>query len=169
MFCNEYTWSKDSLHEAILQQENLKITRKLMTVMKGVCLVCLLAISALMFFGLKQTGVGFLFIAFALLLIFSRVADRHILGARLRKSPYWNHRIRIEIAEEGVRTTSDLGTGIMHWEAFTYAVGAKKGFILYLGPYEFVWLPLSTFLDSPDRGAVAALLRAKIKKYEERA
>jgi hypothetical protein len=168
MFSCEFMFSEEFLHQAVVEHGKIRFARKVMTVVKGLCLVCLLAISALLFFGMRNVGGGSLFIGFSLLLVFSRSIDRHLLRWRFRKSPYWNRRIRVELVEDGVRTSSELGDSTVLWPAFTRVVGLRHGFLLYQGPQVFNWLPLSAFQSAPSRDSIAALLRAKAIRYEEK-
>lgn len=158
--------SEEYIYASIVQREKLRAFRKLLTVVKAVCLILMIAMDVL-FIAKGYLGVGCITIGLTLLLVFSRSCDRFILLRRRKKSPFWNQDVRIELDEDGFRQSSELSNSSLRWGAFTKGIGVKDGFLIFQGPHGHVWLPLTAFRDEPRREAVAELLKASLTKYDE--
>ena len=168
MIQSEVVLSDAHLLEGLRRHQDLKFTRKAVFAFKGVCLAALLGIAGVMFFGVKSIWGGLLMLGFGVLLIFSRAVDRWILRYRFRKSPYRDRRVKIEFADEGLRTTSELADSVIRWEAYSRAVRVQTGFLLYQGPNAFTWLPATSFERSANLDAVAECFRRNVKEYADR-
>jgi hypothetical protein len=82
----------------------------------------------------------------ALLLVGPRI-DYWVMKWRLRKSPFYQHKMRIEVQKEGFKETSEISTTELKWPAFTRAVRLKDGFLVFSGPRHFHWWPDAALVE----------------------
>jgi hypothetical protein len=165
MFAANIRIDENWLTQASRRQENLKMTRKVLTAIKALCLLMLLGIDALLvserFYFPASITVGL-----TLLLIFSRSFDRYVFARRSRKSPFWEQDVKVELDDDAFRESCSLASSTVQWPAFTRCVSLSDGFLLYHGPNIWRWLPLMSFEDRPTRESIDEFLAAKVKRFE---
>ena len=82
------------------------------------------------------------FFAFTiLLLLMGPRFDYWLFCRRFRKSPFYNLEVEITLTGEGVRITTSLSDSTMTWHGLTSFRRTPKGFVLYAGKLESIWLP----------------------------
>jgi hypothetical protein len=157
--------SADWLADAYRQQEKIRVARKILTSIKVLCLVMMVALDALLVAKALYIP-ALVTVSLTLLLIFSRSFDRYVLARRRKSSPFWNKTVRVEMDDDGFRESSDLISSEVRWDAFTRCVALPDGFLLYHGPTIWRWLPFSAFVDNPSPELVREFLKSKVRKYE---
>ena len=102
---------------------------------------------------------------FLVLLIVGRRLDERVNQWRLRKSPFFNESIRIELYEDEVRLITSKSKSQAIWSVFTKARRFKDGFMLFQGGRASSWLPINTMVEGTDE-ETEQLLRSRIPDYK---
>lgn len=98
-----------------------------------------------------------------LLLLISRYAFWS-LRKGIRKSPFYNSRIEIELDHTGLESKGQADPDITAWSAFLAACRFDDGFLLKKPGNEFIWLPFAAITGgSPDEAE--QLVRDNIADY----
>lgn len=125
-----------------------------------------LAPLAIWMVSLGSVITGSIFAALGVFLFFAHLLDKWLIRRSFQKSPFRYHELTIDFSDDCFHVRSAKQDSKLQWETFTNFAEFKDGFLLYLGPHSFHWIPLSS-LDNPSQVAeLATLLQAKIKKYK---
>ena len=92
------------------------------------------------------------------LVILSRPLDRFIRHWKIRRSPFWNEVFKMELSEQGFKSSSPKANVELTWEAFTKAIRFSDGVLLYQGPNAFYWLPNTSLLEGDTIGQAEWLI-----------
>ena len=83
----------------------------------------------------------------------------------MRKSPYENDELTIQISEDGYHATSSKQDVKLQWNAFTRVAHFSDGFLLFQGPKMFNWIPFCSLAPS-EIAEVERLLKKHIQEHE---
>lgn len=126
-------------------------------------LLFILPITVLLFrwreYGMAIPLTGFFFVV-----IFSGAWESWTLRRKIRNSPFNNDELTFTLTEDAFGIASDRGEANLNWTAFTEVMHFDDGFLLFQGPLNFNWLPLSAFTQGTAK-EMDNLLRQKISKH----
>jgi hypothetical protein len=83
---------------------------------------------------------------------------------KFRRSPFYDCEATVQLSEKActiltVKSRTELG-----WGAFTETVCFDDGFLVFIGPAEFWWLPKKA-LSEGNLNEVEAILRTHVPKF----
>ena len=100
-------------------------------------------------------------------MFFAHHVDFWIARRSLRKSPYCDEVITVEMTEADMHSRSARHEARLQWSAFTKAVHFPDGFLLFQGPKACNWIPLASLADPSQAVELEAILRSRIAEYQE--
>jgi hypothetical protein len=103
---------------------------------------------------------------FLLLLVVSQRKDMRPIMQRFRKSPYCDDRYKVQLSADGFSSVSSKSNQHLKWAAFTEAIRAADGFLLFHGDSFVNWLPFRALTEGSIEEA-AVLIRANVPKYRQ--
>lgn len=115
-----------------------------------------IAIKSYLVFG---TAAGFLG-----LLVFAPQIDYFVLRLRWRKHAQYGSAVNVELSDESLKFSSPESDSVLRWPSFVSAAGLTDGLMLYLAPWQYIWLPDSG-LQTGDPAQARAIGKARVAKY----
>jgi hypothetical protein len=144
-------------HRTVVQSRWARWTLKIVC---GLGLVTLGALGTVIkSFVVCGTAVGFLG-----LLAFAPQIDYLILHLRWRKHSQYGSTMNVELSDENLKFASRESDSVFRWSSFVSAAGFADGLLLYMAPWQYVWLPNSG-LQTGDAAQARAIAKAKVAKY----
>lgn len=129
--------------------------------------IAVLAPIVLWMFWRGHLAIGLFLAAFGGFMFVAHHVDFWIARRSLRKSPYCDEVITVEMTEADMHSRSARHEARLQWSAFTKAVHFRDGFLLFQGPKAFNWIPLSALADPSQAVELEALLRSRIAGYRD--
>lgn len=115
---------------------------------------------------LGNTLPGVVFLSLSLLLCFVHRVDDWWVRRALRKSPYADEVLRVEMDETSYRVTSPKQDVKLQWSVFTRVVHFPDGVLIFQGPRVFNWIPVTALVAPADRAGLETLVRSKIRPHQ---
>ncbi len=83
-----------------------------------------------------------------------------------KTSPFHDDLLTAEFTESGYHVMSSKQDVRFQWCAFTKVVHFQDGFLLFLGPRAFIWVPVSSIVDPTQVQELERLLAAKVAEHK---
>ena len=98
-----------------------------------------------------------------IIMLFGHNIDYVTIRYRSRKSPFFNEDAEITFSENGFHIITSKSEDKSQWSVFTKAVAFRDGFLLFLGPSAYFWLPLSKISEGTVEGLMDLITKNIIK------
>ena len=96
---------------------------------------------------------------FVALIWFSPQIERFLRMRQLRRSPYLNQYAVLTFSDDGMEAQSTLSNSTGSWGNFTRATRFPDGWLLFMGPQLFRWMPDSALVSGATPLDVESLIR----------
>lgn len=160
----EITFSESFLIEMFRRYRRSKRPARyamLLKVFLGICLAGLVVACVL---AKKYFGASVISVFFALR-VFAQRIEEWLIRRRFRKSPYHDERIRIQLSPDGFTANGTKSNIQLSWAVFTGARRLNDGFLLFQGPSDCNWLPISAITKGTVEDA-EELIRTNVSDYK---
>lgn len=114
----------------------------------------------------EHTLPGVTLLCLSFLLCFVHHVDDWWVRRTVRKSPFLNEVLHVEMDDVSFRVTSPKQDVKLQWTIFTRVVHFPDGFMLFQGPRLINWIPLTALVPPADRAGIETLLRSKIQQHQ---
>ena len=139
-------YDEEFVIESLEQFRAVKYRQLSRVFIKSIGLVGLIALFAFCIY-IKFYSIAAIFAFFIALLLAGPRFDYWLMKRRLRKSPFYNQMMQIEVSTEGVVIKSDISEVKLSWQVFTQYVSNKKGFLLQSGKSDDFWWPNASITE----------------------
>lgn len=142
MVTYEIVCDDDFYREGFIAYRNSKKTRWVRVSLKVACTISMLFLAGVMiYFGPKAYIFSALFLFLAFTLTVSHKADLWLFSRRIRRTPFYKDRCTVVVDGSGIRAKGSSSSGEFPWSSITDYVRKERGFVLFMGPSMYYWLP----------------------------